>query len=58
MALDRAIQLAKKRSLPAPIVRWAECRDAINADVWDNFSHPAHGYFVQERGEQNLTPPF
>jgi GH15 family glucan-1,4-alpha-glucosidase len=50
VALDRAIRLAKKRSLPAPLVRWAECRDAINADVWENFRHPEHGYFVQERG--------
>jgi GH15 family glucan-1,4-alpha-glucosidase len=54
VALDRAIRLAKKRSLPAPIVRWAECRDAINADVWANFRHPEHGYFVQERGGTEL----
>ncbi|KQS71397.1 glucoamylase [Rhizobium sp. Leaf371] len=54
VALDRAIRLAKKRSLPAPIVRWAECRDAINADVWENFRHPEHGYFVQERGGTEL----
>ncbi len=54
VALDRAIRLAKKRSLPAPIVRWAECRDAIVADVWDNFRHPEHGYFVQERGGTEL----
>ncbi|PYE25725.1 GH15 family glucan-1,4-alpha-glucosidase [Rhizobium sp. PP-CC-3A-592] len=54
VALDRAIRLAKKRSLPAPIVRWAECRDAINADVWENFRHPENGYFVQERGGKEL----
>ncbi|KQR76865.1 glucoamylase [Rhizobium sp. Leaf341] len=54
VALDRAIRLAKKRSLPAPIVRWAECRDAIHADVWENFRHPEHGYFVQERGGREL----
>lgn len=50
VALDRAIRLARKRSLPAPLVAWGECRDAIVADVWANFRHPEHGYFVQERG--------
>lgn len=50
VALDRAIRLARKRSLPAPLVAWAEARDAIVADVWTNFRHPEHGYFVQERG--------
>ncbi|KQM93923.1 glucoamylase [Sphingomonas sp. Leaf22] len=54
VALDRAIRLAKKRSLPAPLVVWAECRDAIVEDVWTNFRHPDHGYFVQERGGREL----
>lgn len=50
VALDRAIRLAKKRSLPAPLVAWAEARDAIVDDVWSNFRHAEHGYFVQTRG--------
>lgn len=50
VALDRAIRLANKRSLPAPLVAWADSRDAIVADVWANFRHPEHGYFVQTRG--------
>jgi GH15 family glucan-1,4-alpha-glucosidase len=54
VALDRAIRLAKKRSLPAPLVAWTECRDAIVADVWANFRHPDHGYFVQQRGGTEL----
>ncbi len=54
VALDRAIRLAKKRSLPAPLVEWAETRDAIVADVWANFRHPEHGYFVQSRGGTQL----
>jgi len=54
VALDRAIRLAKKRSLPAPLVEWSECRDAIVADVWANFRHPEHGYFVQTRGGTDL----
>lgn len=54
VALDRAIRLARKRSLPAPLVAWAEARDAIVEDVWANFRHPEHGYFVQERGGTEL----
>lgn len=54
VALDRAIRLAKKRSLPAPLVEWAACRDAIVEDVWTNFRHPDHGNFVQERGGREL----
>lgn len=54
VALDRAIRLARKRSLPAPLVAWAEARDAIVEDVWANFRHPEHGYFVQDRGGRDL----
>jgi GH15 family glucan-1,4-alpha-glucosidase len=54
VAIDRALRLAHKRSLPAPVALWAECRDAIVADVWENFRHPEHGYFVQERGGTEL----
>ena len=49
VCVDRAIRLAHKRSLPAPIVAWTELRDAVANDIWSNFRHPEHGYFVQER---------
>jgi len=54
VALDRAIRLATKRSLPAPLVGWLETRDAITHDIWANFRHPEHGHFVQERGGTRL----
>ena len=54
VALDRAVRLASKRSLPAPLVAWTECRDTIVQDIWRNFRHPEHGYFVQERGGTEL----
>ncbi|MEO9337142.1 glycoside hydrolase family 15 protein [Mesorhizobium sp. SB112] len=54
VALDRAIRLAQKRSLPGPVAAWAECRDRIAEDVWANFRHPEHGYFVQERDGVDL----
>lgn len=54
VALDRAIRLASKRSLPAPLAKWIECRDAIASDIWTNFRHPDHGYFVQSKGGAEL----
>ncbi|GGE96994.1 glycoside hydrolase family 15 protein [Sphingomonas prati] len=54
VAIDRAIRLANKRSLPAPLVAWAEARDEIVDDVWNNFRHPEYGYFVRERGGTEL----
>ncbi|WP_242148346.1 glycoside hydrolase family 15 protein [Sphingomonas sp. BAUL-RG-20F-R05-02] len=54
VAIDRALRLAHKRSLTAPMAEWTACRDAIVADVWENFRHPEHGYFVQERGGTEL----
>ena len=50
VAIDRALRLAHKRSLPAPTVAWAKARDAIVEDVWRNFRHPERGHFVQARG--------
>ncbi len=54
VALDRAFRLAEKRSLPAPRARWANERDRISADIWANFRHPKHGYFVQTQGGTEL----
>lgn len=47
VAIDRAVRLARKRSLPCPFVRWSETRDAIRADVFDNFWNAELGRFVQ-----------
>ena len=50
VALDRAIRLASKRSLPAPFARWDQTRQAIYADIWDNFWDEERGHFVQYQG--------
>lgn len=50
VALDRAIRLASKRSLPAPFARWDETRQAIYADIWNNFWDEERGHFVQHIG--------
>ena len=54
VALDRALRLADKRSLPAPIVRWRECRDLIQQDIHANFWNEEIGAFVQSRGATAL----
>lgn len=54
VALDRAVRLARKRSLPAPIVEWASERDRIAEDIWANFRHPECGHFVQVRGGRDV----
>lgn len=50
VALDRAIRLASKRSLPAPFAQWNDTRQAIHSDIWDNFFNAERGHFVQYKG--------
>lgn len=54
VALDRAVRLAAKRSLPGPVAEWTAERDRIVEDIWANFRHPEHGYFVQTKGGEDL----
>lgn len=54
VALDRAMRLAAKRSLPAPLARWGEIRDAIGASVWDEFWDEELGHFVAARGAKHV----
>lgn len=49
VALDRAMRLALKRSLPAPLGDWRETRDAIHASVWDDFWDSERGHFVAHK---------
>ncbi|MBB5540915.1 glycoside hydrolase family 15 protein [Paraburkholderia fungorum] len=47
VALDRAIRLADKRSLPAPFSKWFEVRDEIYRDIHENFWNEELQSFVQ-----------
>jgi GH15 family glucan-1,4-alpha-glucosidase len=49
VTLDRAVRLAQKRSLPAPLARWRRTRDRIYRDIHENFWHPGVNAFVQHR---------
>ncbi|WP_420223760.1 glycoside hydrolase family 15 protein [Pigmentiphaga litoralis] len=54
VAIDRAIRLAQKRSLPAPFERWNAERAAIHDDIWENFFDKEAGHFVQRLGSRAL----
>ncbi|HKD31828.1 MAG TPA: glycoside hydrolase family 15 protein [Xanthobacteraceae bacterium] len=54
VAFDRAIRLARKRSLPAPLVDWLETRDAIYQKIHTEFWDPQQGAFVQSKGSAEL----
>jgi GH15 family glucan-1,4-alpha-glucosidase len=54
VTLDRAIRLARRRSLPAPIASWHDIRDAIYHDVMEHFWRPSRGAFVQHKGTDEL----
>lgn len=50
LAIDRAMELARRRSFPAPLVRWHTVRDRIFTDVYESFWNPRLKSFVQYRG--------
>ena len=50
VAIDRAIRLANKRSLPAPLPAWNQTRLEIHASIHDEFWNPDLNSFVHARG--------
>ncbi len=54
VAFDRAVRLARKRSLPAPLARWTDTRDAIYREIHEKFWDEAQGAFVQSIGSTAL----
>lgn len=54
VALDRALRLASKRSLPAPFERWDKERQAIHDDIWTHFWNAEKGHFIQKLGSDDL----
>ncbi len=54
VAVDRAVRLAGKRSLPAPLARWTKTRDRIHPSVWADFWNDDLGRFVQTRDGTEL----
>lgn len=54
VAMDRALRLAEKRSLPAPFAEWLAVRDAIHEDIYSNFWNDEIQCFVQTPGTKTL----
>ncbi len=54
VAFDRAIRLAQKRSLVAPLGEWFAIRDAIHEDIFANFWNRELESFVQSKGSDTL----
>jgi GH15 family glucan-1,4-alpha-glucosidase len=54
VAMDRAVRLMDKRSLPGPLDEWRVTRDAIYADVFQNFWNADLGAFVRQKGGSSL----
>ena len=52
VAIDRAIRIAQRRSLPGPVARWYGERDAIHADVLARFWNPERRAFMQSPGSR------
>jgi GH15 family glucan-1,4-alpha-glucosidase len=54
VAIDRGLRMAIKRSLPAPIDRWRDARDAIYREVHQHFWDPKLEAFVGIKGTDRL----
>jgi GH15 family glucan-1,4-alpha-glucosidase len=54
VAVDRAIRLARKRSLPAPLARWSRSRDEMYNSIHKDFWNDKLGSFVQSKGSAEL----
>jgi GH15 family glucan-1,4-alpha-glucosidase len=54
VAVDRAIRLGDRRSLPYPFIAWRTTRDAIYRDIMDNFWEPKRETFVQHKGSTTV----
>ncbi len=54
VAFDRAVQLAERAHLDAPVARWKKVRDTIHQDVCRKGFNPRVNSFVQTYGSRDL----
>ena len=54
VALDRAIRIATRRSLPGPLARWTDVRDTIYREIYEGFWSEKKNAFIQYKGSQTL----
>ena len=54
VALDRAIRLARKRSLPGPLVDWLKIRDEIHNEINANFWSTKRNAYSQHKNSDTI----
>jgi GH15 family glucan-1,4-alpha-glucosidase len=54
VAIDRAMRIALRRSLPAPLSDWHAVRDAVFEDITTRFWDPERRTFIQSPGSSAL----
>ncbi|MDR5735481.1 glycoside hydrolase family 15 protein [Caballeronia sp. LZ025] len=54
VTVDRALRLAQKRSLPAPLATWFQTRDDIHRNIHEQFFNEELQAFVQTPGSSTL----
>lgn len=54
VAIDRAMEIARRRSYPAPLVRWHRIRDEIYQNIHKNFWNKKLNSFVQYCGADTM----
>ncbi len=54
VAVDRAMNIARDRSFPAPLVKWHRIRDEIYQSIYQQFWNPKLKSFVQYRGADTV----
>lgn len=54
VAIDRAMKIAQRRSLPAPLVRWHRIRDQIYRNIYEDFWDKRRECFMQFLGARSV----
>ncbi|HUP50701.1 MAG TPA: glycoside hydrolase family 15 protein [Thermoanaerobaculia bacterium] len=54
VALDRASRIARRRSLPSPLLEWHDTRDEIHDEIYHNFWSEKRKAFIQHKGTDTL----
>jgi GH15 family glucan-1,4-alpha-glucosidase len=54
LAIERAMEIARRRSFPAPLVRWHRIRDQIYKSIYQQFWDSKLNCFVQYRGAKTV----
>ena len=54
LAIDRALKIAHRRSLPAPTAAWQSTRDEIHREIYESFWNEGRQAFIQHKQTTTL----